>query len=266
MSGPPNSGRQRSAAFTSSPTARLARVQMKSEKTGERIQAPHKRFLLDLLADIVADISVENVYGVICLGVDLRQQAETEDAAGILAVAEFRRREREELAVDGASREQIGVEPLQLARARTTQRELVIATVFGDESMDFIQQGRQTLHLVYDDPATSRPSLHLLTEGFRLPCQLKQRVHPEQIEPQRLRQNRFQPGRFPGSSRTKQEKRVVGQLVSPLKHPQQINGKNAGSLSRNAAGFVRTAVIDARNRSCASIFARNEIVRPPGVA
>ena len=164
---------------------------------------------------------------------DPRQQSEAQDAFHLDFVVQLGRGQREELAVDRPSGEQVDIQPLQLAGAGAAEGETVGLPVLGDQGMDLVQHARQSLDFVHHHPTSRAPSLDLLPERFGLTAERQESLRPQHVKPQRLRQNLFQPGGFAGSTRAEQEEGMVGQGKSAGKHRQQIDGQSAGGLCKN---------------------------------
>jgi hypothetical protein len=94
--------------------------------------------------------------------------------------------------------------------------------MLGDQRMDFVQQTRHALHFINDHPVSSRPTFDLLAKRFRLTAERQQGLCSQQIEPQRVRKNLFQPRGLARAARAKQEERVVGQGLASCNHGSKL--------------------------------------------
>lgn len=135
-------------------------------KPREGVETTRERLLLDFLAQVIRNVRVQRVDRELGIAPDLRQEAEPQDVFHVEVEPQLAGREREALAVDGSPGQQIHVQSLELARARSAQRKPVRSSAFGDEGVNLVQQRRQALDLVDDHPASARLGVDVLSESI----------------------------------------------------------------------------------------------------
>jgi hypothetical protein len=126
-------------------------------------------------------------------------------------VAHLTSGEREEAAVDHPACQQIGVAALELPGARARQREADPAAVSHQQVLHLVEQRRQFLHLVDDDPRLRRQGVDLLGETAGIAGQANELAIVQEVDPVRLGQNGSQPGRLAGAARAEEEERAIRQ-------------------------------------------------------
>ncbi len=195
------------------------------QESSEASDVLDQRLLLHLLAQIGADVGLEHVDGLFRFTADLGQQARGQQLLEIEVELQLGRSQREELACDRAPRKHVRFESPELSRAGSAHREAVALAVLGDQGMHLVEQRRQPLDLVDDDPCPFRQRLDTRPEGVRPLGQLEHERHAQQIEPCRLRKPLAQPGALAGAARTEQEERLAGQRQRPCIHRDHFDGK-----------------------------------------
>src|SRR5947207_15100947 len=119
------------------------------------------------------------------------------------------RGERKELLHNGSSGEQVCCSPFQLPRRRSCQSESAIAFLF-HQKMHFVEQFRNALHLVDNDPSGVRLRLDLLPEKRRITLITDRRLREKKIHRERGRKLLPQPRALSGTARAEQEERRFG--------------------------------------------------------
>ena len=123
------------------------------QEAGEAGQIPHQRFGADLLAQVELHVALQR-------GAPVLRRPDERDRPGpkrrleIEVAAQFRGRQRVHRPAQRPPGQQIHAGRLQLARARPQEREAEPALL--DEPVNLVQQVRQALDLVDDDPAFGR--------------------------------------------------------------------------------------------------------------
>ena len=181
-----------------------------ARKRANESEPPHECFLLDLLAQVVRDVGVHRVHGVlrvlrICGRRPSRRTSSMSNVEVELGGCQWK-----ELPIDRPSSQQIHVEAFQLAGARPAQGESVSTPVFRYRSRGPRGAGGA--------PAGPRPPLPSCRSGAPRPACRKESgrwlrsrntLGAKQVEPERVRQHSPQPGRLSGSARAQQEERPV---------------------------------------------------------
>ena len=114
----------------------------------------------------------------------------------------------------GSACEQVGACGLELAGARSQQREPDAPV--GDLAMHLVQQARKPLHLVDDDPLAGLRRRDHPAEQCRVREQVGEQRLVEQIEAHGRRQRRAHPSALADASQTEQEEAAVRQRGHPF--------------------------------------------------
>jgi hypothetical protein len=143
-----------------------------------------------------------------------------------------RSHQREHVELRGSTREQIRTTAPELARTRARQDEAPAFLL--DHPVHLVEQRRDLLDLVDDDPPLAIDRRELAGQERRLARQAERERGVEQIVGHRVGQDLGQPRRLAGSARAEQERR--GRSFRRYIR-QQIYRKSAGVLSYS----IRTA-------------------------
>lgn len=116
--------------------------------------------------------------------------------------------EREHHLLQRPPGQQVDAGRLQLAGTRSEQREPQAARL--DEAMDFVEQGRQPLHLVDDHPVARRLMADGLSEEGRVREQILVQPFVEQIDERRIRKRLARPRALADAAHAEQEEALSG--------------------------------------------------------
>src|SRR4051812_22132432 len=89
--------------------------------------------------------------------------------------------------------------------ARTTEGKVVRSSAVEDQSVHFVQENWQLLHLIHNHPALGWQRQHLCPEQAGIALQSEVLARAQQVDPMSLRQLADQPRRLPRPARPKQE-------------------------------------------------------------
>jgi hypothetical protein len=225
------------------------------EEAGEPGQVARERLLLDLLAEVGADVALEVAARAGLVG---GVHGHREAAAGhrrpqVPVPTELRRRQRVHPERDGPTAQQVDAAAPQLARARTRERELQPRADL-DQAVDLVEQGRDPLDLVHHHP-TGVAGRDPAAQAVRARRQVEEGLAVEQIEPRRPTEPLPQPRRLARAPRAEEEEGLVRKVQQTGVHDSQLshswesatpNSVAAGSPSRRdrapRAQEVRTLV------------------------
>ena len=157
-----------------------------AKKRAERGQVPHRAFGRDLLAQVVADVGVEQAPGLSAL-IDRRQIAVVHQPIQFEVGVQFIGHKPVKLIAQGAAAQQVRRASPHLAGAGPAESEAQTAVL--DQPVNLVQERRHLLDFVDDDLPGRRRALgfDLLTQEFRPDGVAAVLVRLEQVDPSALR-------------------------------------------------------------------------------
>ena len=184
------------------------------KETHEAREVTHQRLSPYFLAQIELYIGFER--GVALLGCPYqRYRTVAQRQPKVEVGVQFRDCQRVHVLPQRPSREQVGARGLELARARSQQRELE-APGF-DETVDFVEQGRDALHLIHDHPGAWLLRGELAGEHTGITQVVVMAAFIEQINPMHVRQYLRRPSALANAAHTQHEETSSGQAGNSLK-------------------------------------------------
>jgi len=171
------------------------------EEAREAAELAHEPLLLDLLAQVGADVVAQVARRILGRARE-RQRPEAQRPREVEVAPELARRQRVHAQRARASGEQIRAPAPQLARARAGHREAQPAPL--DQAVDLVEQLGHPLDLVQHDPAGVVLRDHL-REPVRRGREALVGAGLQEVEDERVRELGAQPGRLARPARAEEE-------------------------------------------------------------
>lgn len=121
----------------------------------------------------------------------------------------------------GTTCEQVGAASTEFAGACSREHKLLTARCH--KPLNLVENGRNALHFIDDDPSAFREGFALPAKAPRVPLQAQALLRAQQVEPRCVGELVANPGRLSGASRVKQKKRTVRSVQGTCKHRQQLS-------------------------------------------
>jgi hypothetical protein len=182
------------------------------EEACETGEVPHRGLRLDLLPEIQAGVGRQRLPAR-RRGPDDGERPGGESRLEGEVRAELLGEERVHLETERAAGEKVRPLALQFARARPAEREA--ESPFLDEAVDRVQEIRQPLHLVEDDPSSFGDRSKFLGEMGRMREEGEVDLFVEEVEARSVRQGGPDPGALPRPSGSEEEERLRGEPQDP---------------------------------------------------
>ena len=160
------------------------------QKTNETGQIAHEGFRPDLFPEVELRITLQYPTTLV-RGPHQGDAAVSEHVFQVEIVAELPWRQWVHRLADGPAGQQVRAGHLELARAGTEQGEAQAALL--DQAVHLVQQGRNALHLIDNDPIARCAGGNQLPEQRRVGQQVVEQGFIQQVETQCLGQGRASP-------------------------------------------------------------------------